>query len=136
MPCLTLTFQHDYRLFALLSCKVGNLYFWIPDGYGGVEAEQDKFLSTWKACMTEIRAGLAGVVEGGVGGDTPVEPNEEIKYFLYCQIDKNIHDVINRKDSAGNFLYQAPVAVPSVAKDYFEGEEYMPTINQNIPDMS
>ena len=115
---------YTYGLHSITPDTVGNLYFWIPDGFGGVEAEQDKFLSTWKACMTEIRAGLAGVVEGGVGGDTPVEPNEEIKYFLYCQIDKNIHDVINRKDSAGNFLYQAPVAVPSVAKDYFEGQDY------------
>ena len=115
---------YTYGLHSVTPDADGNLYFWIPDGYGGVEAEQDKFLSTWKACMTEIRAGLAGVVEGGVGGDTPVEPNEEIKYFLYCQIDKNIHDVINRKDSAGNFLYQAPVAVPSVAKDYFEGQDY------------
>lgn len=115
---------YTYGLHSITPDTAGNLYFWIPDGYGGVEAEQDKFLSTWKACMTEIRAGLAGVVEGGVGGDTPVEPNEEIKYFLYCQIDKNIHDVINRKDSAGNFLYQAPVAVPSVAKDYFEGQDY------------
>ena len=115
---------YTYGLQSITPDAAGNLYFWIPDGFGGVEAEQDKFLSTWKACMTEIRAGLAGVVEGGVGGDTPVEPNEEIKYFLYCQIDKNIHDVINRKDGEGNFLYQAPVAVPSVAKDYFEGEEY------------
>lgn len=115
---------YTYGLHSVTPDAAGNLYFWIPDGYGGVEAERDKFLSTWKACMTEIRAGLAGVVEGGVGGDTPVEPNEEIKYFLYCQIDKNIHDVINRKDSAGNFLYQAPVAVPSVAKDYFEGQDY------------
>lgn len=116
--------NYTYGLHSITPDADGNLYFWIPDGYGGVEAEEDKFLSTWKACMTEIRAGLAGVVEGGVGGDTPVEPNEEIKYFLYCQIDKNIHDVINRKDSAGHFLYQAPVAVPSVAKDYFEGQEY------------
>lgn len=116
--------NYTYGLHSITPDVDGNLYFWIPDGYGGVEAEQDKFLSTWKACMTEIRAGLGGVVEGGVGGDTPVEPNEEIKYFLYCQIDKNIHDVINRKDSAGHFLYQAPVAVPSVAKDYFEGQEY------------
>lgn len=116
--------NYTYGLHSITPDADGNLYFWIPDGYGGVEAEQDKFLSTWKACMTEIRAGLAGVVEGGVGGDTPVEPNEEIKYFLYCQIDKNIHDVINRKDSAGHFLYQAPVAVPSVAKDYFEDQDY------------
>lgn len=115
---------YTYGLHSITPDADGNLYFWIPDGFGGVEAEQDKFLSTWKACMTEIHAGLGGVVEGGVGGDTPVEPNEEIKYFLYCQIDKNIHDVISKKDGAGKYLYQAPVAVPSVAKDYFEGQEY------------
>lgn len=115
---------YTYGLHSVTPDAAGNLYFWIPDGYGGVEAEQDKFLSTWKACMTEIEAGLEGVVGGGVGGDTPVEPNEEIKYFLYCQIDKNIHDVINRKDSAGKYLYQAPVAVPPVAKKYFDNQEY------------
>ena len=116
--------DYTYGLHSITPDSAGNLYFWIPDGYGGVEAEQDKFLSTWKACMTEIEAGLEGVVGGGVGGDTPVEPNEEIKYFLYCQIDKNIHDVISRKDAEGKFLYQAPVAVPPVAKKYFDNQEY------------
>ena len=115
---------YTYGLQSITPDAAGNLYFWIPDGFGGVEAEEDKILSTWKACMTEIHAGLAGVVDGGVGGDTPVEPNEEIKYFLYCQIDQNIHNVINKKDSAGNYLYQAPVKVPSVAEKYFEGQEY------------
>lgn len=98
------------------------LYFWIPDGYGGVTAEQDKFMSIWKACMTEIRAGLGGVVEGGIGGDTPIEPNEEVKYFLYCKIDNNIHDVIAAKED--NDTYRAPVEVPSVASKYFAGAKY------------
>lgn len=100
------------------------LYFWIPDGYGGVTAEQDKFMSIWKACMTEIRAGLGGVVEGGIGGDTPIEPNEEVKYFLYCKIDDNIHNIIRDKDDKGAYTYKAPVEVPSVASSYFDGEKY------------
>ena len=117
---------YTYGLHSITPDANGNLYFWIPDGYGGVEAEVDKFMSTWKACMTEIRAGLSGVVEGGVGGDTPIEPNEEVKYFLYCQIDKNIHDVIAAKDKTNPdaYVYQAPVKVPEVASQYFDGAEY------------
>ncbi len=118
--------NYTYGLHSITPDANGNLYFWIPDGYGGVEAEVDKFMSTWKACMTEIRAGLSGVVEGGVGGDTPIEPNEEVKYFLYCQIDENIHDVIAAKDKTNPnaYVYQAPVKVPEVASQYFDGAEY------------
>lgn len=115
---------YDYGLYSITPDTVGNLYLWIPDGYGGVEAEEDKLMSIWKACMTEIGAGLAGVVEGSVGGDTPIEPNEEVKYFLYCQIDDNIHNVIAKQDSTGQYLYQAPVEVPSVAKKYFDDADY------------
>ena len=102
-----------------VSPDASKLYFWIPDGYGGVTAEQDKFMSIWKACMTEIKAGIAGVAEGSVGGDTPIEPNEEVKYFLYCQIDKNIHDVISAGTGEGEdkiYNYKAPIEVPSVAQ--------------------
>lgn len=114
-----------YGLHSITPDENGNLYFWIPDGYGGVEAEQDKFMSTWKACMTEIRAGLGGVVEGGVGGDTPIEPNEEVKYFLYCEIDENIYNVIaDTVGGKGGYVYDAPVKVPDVAKEYFNDQEY------------
>ena len=115
---------YTYGLESITPDANGNLYFWIPDGFGGVKAEKDVFISTWKACMTEIRAGLGGVVEGGVGGDTPIEPNEEVKYFLYCQLDENIHDVIAKKSDDGKYQYEAPVEVPSVASAYFEGQEY------------
>ncbi|MBO5817880.1 MAG: hypothetical protein J6R26_08110 [Paludibacteraceae bacterium] len=115
---------YTYGLESIKPDANGNLYFWIPDGFGGVKAEKDVFISTWKACMTEIRAGLGGVVEGGVGGDTPIEPNEEVKYFLYCQLDENIHDVIAKKSDDGKYQYEAPVEVPSVASAYFEGQEY------------
>ena len=102
------------------------LHFWIPDGYGGVTAEQDKYLSIWKACMTEIRAGL-GTMEGGVGGHTPIEPNEEVKYFLYCKIDENIHKVIAdtvMEGGVSKYTYQAPLEVPPVAKEYFKNADY------------
>ena len=117
---------YTYGIKSVTPDSTGQLYFWIPDGFGGVKAEEDKFLSTWKACMTEIRAGLSGVVEGGVGGDTPIEPNEEVKYFLYCQIDENIHNVIAAKDknNPDAYTYQAPVKVPPVANQYFDGAEY------------
>ena len=69
--------------------------------------------------MTEIKAGIAGIAEGSVGGDTPIEPNEEVKYFLYCQIDKNIHDVISAGTGEGDdkkYSYKAPIEVPAVAQ--------------------
>ena len=98
------------------------LYFWIPEGYGGVKPEQDKFMSIWKACMTEIGAGIQNVAEGSIGGDTPIEPNEEVKYFLYCQIDENIHQVISAgyiPDEGGDkvYTYQAPIEVPTIAQE-------------------
>lgn len=124
-------YQHSrgytYGLNSVTPDSNNQLYFWIPDGYGNVSAEVDKFLSTWKACMTEIRAGLGGIVEGAVGGDTPIEPNEEVKYLLYCKIDQNIHDVISAGEGEGDgkkYSYKAPVEVPSVASSYFDGAEY------------
>ena len=112
---------YEYGLSSITPDANGNLYFWIPDGYAGVEAEQDKFLRTWKACMTEIGAGLEGVAKGTVGGDIEISEDEEVKYFLYCQLDKDIHDVISAKDGNGAYTYQAPIEVPAAAKEYFDG---------------
>ena len=100
------------------------LYFWIPEGFGGVSAEKDKLISTWKACMTRIEAGYEGK-SGGVGGDTPVEPNEEIKYMLYCKIDENMYEVISAGEGDGEsrvYTYEAPVKVPSIGQDFVGGE--------------
>ena len=111
--------SYTYGLKSVSPDASKKLYFWIPDGYGGVTAEQDKFMSIWKACMTEIKAGISGIAEGSVGGDTPIEPNEEVKYFLYCQIDKNIHDVISAGTGEGDdkiYTYKAPIEVPPVAQ--------------------
>ena len=106
----------------------GKLYFWIPDGFGGVKAESDKKLIAWKACMTEIQSGYQHL-SGTVGGDVYIDPTgEKVKNFLYCQIDKNIHDVITAggtKDEFGNFenpSYMAPVQVPKAAQGLAEGE--------------
>ena len=99
------------------------LYFWIPEGYGGVTAEKDNVLTTWKACMTEISAGF-GTLEGTVGGPTPVEKNEEIKYMLYCKIDENISNVITAGTGEGInrvYSYSAPVKVPPVAQGFVGG---------------
>ena len=100
------------------------LYFWIPEGFGGVSAEKDKLISTWKACMTRIEAGYQGK-SGGVGGDTPVEPKEEIKYMLYCKIDENMHEVISAGEGDGEsrvYIYEAPVKVPGIAQGFVGGE--------------
>ena len=107
---------YTYGLESVTPDANSKLYFWIPDGFGGVTAEKDKYISIWKACMTEIGAGIQNVAEGSVGGDTPIEPNEEVKYFLYCQIDQNIHDVIsahNLVNDKEEYTYQAPIEVPA-----------------------
>ena len=118
--------SREYYLESVAPDAKNKLYFWIPDGYGGVTAEQDKLMSTWKACMTEIGAGLPGV-EGRVGGDTPIEENEEVKYLMYCQIDKNIWDVITAGPKVGDktdYTYQPPFEVPAPAKTLFNNETY------------
>ena len=105
----------------------GNIYLWLPDGIAGVEAETDKLMSTWKACMTEIEAGIEDIT-GTVGGDTPIEKNEEVKYLLYCEIDENIHRVISKKDTIDGkeqYQYKAPIIVPDIAQSFFDGAKYI-----------
>lgn len=101
-----------YGIESITPDEEGNVYLWIPDGYAGVDAEEDKLLKTWKACMTEISAGIEGL-KGTVGGETYIDRNEEVKYMLYCEIDDEIHNVIVRKDAEDKYLYNAPVKVPS-----------------------
>ncbi len=117
---------YTYGLNSVTPDKKNQFYFWIPDGMGGVTAEKDKYMSVWKACMTEIGAGIPGV-EGRVGGDTPIEEDEEVKYLLYCQIDKNIWDVITAGPKVGDktdYTYQPPFEVPAPAKTLFNNETY------------
>ena len=113
--------SYTYGTKSVMPDANNKLYFWIPDGYGDVSAEVDKLLTPWKACMTEIRAGVS-VYEGAIGGDTPIESNEEVNNLLYCKIDENILRIISAKDGAGNYSYSAPVKVPDAAKDYFNGD--------------
>ena len=120
---------YTYGLNSVTPDKNNQCYFWIPDGLGGVTAEQDKLTSIWKACMTEIRAGIPKIAEGTIGGDTPIEPTEEVKYFLYCKIDEDIKDVIKagKKNDAGevvDYTYLPPFEVPSAAKSLFKDAEY------------
>ena len=120
---------YTYGLNSVTPDKNNQCYFWIPDGFGGVTAEQDKLTSIWKACMTEIRAGIPKIAEGTIGGDTPIEPTEEVKYFLYCKIDEDIKDVIKagKKNDAGevvDYTYLPPFEVPSAAKSLFKDAEY------------
>ena len=118
---------YTYGLNSVTPDENNKLYFWIPDGFGGVTAEKDAYLSIWKACMTEIGAGVKSVAEGRVGGDTPIEQNEEVKYFLYCQLDENIHTVISEGEGEGDnrkYFYEAPLEVPPAAKTFFKNAEY------------
>lgn len=119
---------YTYGLNSVTPNENGQFYFWIPNGMGGVEAEVDKYMSIWKACMTEIGAGIPNVAEGRVGGDTPIEVDEEVKYFMYCQIDENIRDVISAGEEVGdvkNYTYEPPFEVPSAAKQFFGGKSYV-----------
>ena len=118
------THNYTYGLNSVTPDANNKLYFWIPDGYGDVTAEQDKFLITWKACMTQIGAGIEGVAKGTVGGDIEINAEDEVKYFLYCKLDQNIHGVIRAQDDKGAYTYQAPIEVPAAAKQYFNGAEY------------
>ena len=114
--------SYTYGLNSITPDENGNCYFWIPDGYGGVTAEKDVYMATWKACMTKIGAGIPDVAEGEVGGDIRINEDEEVQNFLYCQLDKNIHDVISAVDDKGAYTYQAPIEVPSVAQSYFKSK--------------
>ena len=122
--------NNRYGISSITPDENGKLYFWIPDGYGNVSAEKDKFLTTWKACMTEISAGMSGI-KGTVGGDTPIERNEEIKYMLYCQINEDISQVIRTgtEDGDNNYTYKAPVKVPPVAQGLYGTYTYIPPIS-------
>ena len=112
----------EYGLHSISPDANGNLSFWVPAGVvPGVSPEQDKQLTGWKACMTEIVAGAFGIT-GSVGGDVSVEFNEEVTNLLYCQLDDNIYSVISDRtkigvDSLGNekftYNYKAPVVDPT-----------------------
>ena len=124
-PKNPLTDKGEYGTKSITPDANKKLYFWIPEGYGNVSAEKDKFLTTWKACMTEISAGAQGLT-GTVGGNTAVEKSEEIKYMLYCQIDENISKVITAGRGEGEnkeYDYWAPVKVPDVAQKFY-GDKY------------
>ena len=117
--------NYTYGLKSVTPDANDKLYFWIPDGYGGVTAEKDVFMSTWKACMTKIGAGIPNVAEGSIGGDVVISSEEEVKYFLYCQLDRNIYDVINAGpvvDGKKQYTYKAPIEVPSAAREHFSGD--------------
>ena len=127
--CVSDLDSYAYNLNSVTADANKQFYFWIPDGYGGVTAEQDVYMATWKACMTKIGAGIAEVASGEVGGDILIDEEEEVKYFLYCQLDQNIYDVINAGpvDANGNklsYTYEAPIEVPSAAKQFFNGQKY------------
>ena len=110
----------EYGLHSVTPDGNGDLSFWVPSGVvPGIEPEEDKQLSAWKACMTEIEAGAFGV-SGRVGGVLSVEFDEEVKNLLYCQLDDNIYNVISEHtakiengEEVRTYKYQAPVVDPT-----------------------
>ena len=88
------------------------LNFWFdPSFEPSAQPEVDKTISYWKTCMTEISAEYAGQ-GGSAGGDVTVafsgdNQTELVMNLLYCKLDQNILDEINRDG------YKAPVKSPS-----------------------
>ena len=113
------TGKYTYGIESVTPNEDGQLILWIPDGFGGVKAEQDRYLTHWKACMPEITAILAEVgitkIGGSVGGPTAVENLEDVDNLLYCQMDEHIYDVISETTGEGEderYVYEAPLKVP------------------------
>ena len=113
------TGKYTYGIESVTPDENGQLTFWIPNGFGGVQAEQDRYLTTWKACMPEITAVLAEVgitkVGGTVGGVTGVSNIEDVNNLLYCNLDENIYKVISATNGTGEnkkYVYEAPLKVP------------------------
>ena len=111
--------KYTYGIESVTPNEDGQLVLWIPDGYGGVKAEQDRYLTPWKACMPEITAILAEVgitkIGGTVGGPTAVENLEDVDNLLYCQMDEHIYKVISETTGEGEderYVYEAPLKVP------------------------
>lgn len=111
--------KYTYGIESVTPNEDGQLVLWIPDGYGGVKAEQDRYLTPWKACMPEITAILAEVgitkIGGTVGGPTAVENLEDVDNLLYCQMDEHIYNVISETTGEGEderYVYEAPLKVP------------------------
>ena len=99
--------------------KKGQVILWLPENYGGVTVEKDRYLTPWKACMPEIEAILAKVgtteIGGTVGGPTAVENLEDVDNLLYCQMDEHIYEVISETTGEGEderYVYEAPLKVP------------------------
>jgi hypothetical protein len=109
----------NYGLNSVTPDKNGNLTLWIPQGYGDVKVEIDRYLIPWKACMTEIEAGL-GTFTGRIGGNVSIENNEDVSNLLYCHLDDFTHAVISEHDEISDpqegiiysYKYSAPVKTP------------------------
>ena len=109
----------NYGLNSVTPDKKGNLTLWIPQGYGDVKVEIDRYLIPWKACMTEIEAGL-GTFTGRIGGNVSIENNEDVSNLLYCHLDDFTHAVISEHDEISDpqegiiysYKYSAPVKTP------------------------
>ena len=86
--------NQTYGMNSVAPDKDNKLYFWIPADKGyDVTPEEDKQLSTWRACMTHISATYLGKT-AAIGGNITIQPDEEVKYLLYCKLDQDISDVI------------------------------------------
>ena len=130
--------KYTYGIESVTPNEKGQLILWLPDGYGGVKAEEDRYLTAWKACMPEIRAVLVDnatlTVGGSIGGEVSVDNDEDVDNLLYCNLDENIYNVISEHIGEGEeaiYTYKAPIKVPDGFK--MEGIEVFGDYMRHAP---
>lgn len=106
---------YSYGVESVTPDKNNKLTLWIPEGYGGSEAEYDQKLTAWKTCMTYVHATIAMGYAGEIGGNAEVESDEDVTNLLYCHLDDYTHHVISDHTGDGDnadYSYEAPVKIP------------------------
>lgn len=107
--------DYSYGVESVTPDKNNKLTLWIPEGYGGSEAEYDQKLTAWKTCMTYVHATIAMGYAGEIGGNEVVESDEDVTNLLYCHLDDYTHHVISDHTGEGDnadYSYEAPVKIP------------------------
>ncbi len=120
------TSYHQYGLNSITPNEDGQVILWLPEGYGGVSVEKDRYYTAWEACMPIITATLAGEganeIGGTIGGNVQIDNIEDVDNLLYCQLDDSVYAKISKLDAEDNYIYEAPIKVPDGFKmPGFEG---------------
>ena len=120
------TSYHQYGLNSITPNEDGQVILWLPEGYGNVSVEKDRYYTAWEACMPIISATLTGEganeIGGTIGGNVQIDNIEDVDNLLYCQLDDSVYARISELDEEDNYIYEAPIKVPDGFKmPGFEG---------------